>query len=209
MSTGQNLDVARPEHVAKFYLTSRIKIGERPCALARGPRCGTGKCAAAVQGVLLRPRAGPVFPLPRRSPLLHMRRYACPPGVSLGRVRGGRARRLHPLGLDRVINLEGARIGSREELGLYRYAPIRRAYGAAMGDREVERHGLLVVGGGRPWTAAAHFPVPQRCPRAKAHGRSLSLHRRMYALLTGAFLVKSQLHPAMEAARAAASDSTE
>jgi hypothetical protein len=49
MSTGQNLDVARPEHVARFYVTSRIKIGERLCALARGQRCGTGKCVAARQ----------------------------------------------------------------------------------------------------------------------------------------------------------------
>jgi hypothetical protein len=110
-SIGQNLDVALPEHVARFYVTSRNKIGERPRAKVRGQRCGTGKRAAAVQGLPPPTTSKPCLPAspsPTAAPYALLTRafpsspsssrpayHSCPASVSLRRGEGGgRARRL-------------------------------------------------------------------------------------------------------------------
>jgi hypothetical protein len=47
---GWSWDLIKNAPVRSAYMR-RWRLSGRPCALARGQRCGTGKCAAAVQGL--------------------------------------------------------------------------------------------------------------------------------------------------------------
>jgi hypothetical protein len=132
-SIGQNLDVALPEHVARFYVTSRNKIGERPRAKMRGQRCGKRKVRRSGPGP---PSSDHEQAMSSRFPVAHccaicapdacvsVESQLLPAGVSLvpckritppRRRRRPRAPPPSPL-IHQVQRLQGTNVGCREEL---------------------------------------------------------------------------------------------